>query len=365
MNGESKEMCPQPRKVISELGLPIPYQKKIHTGHSSIMNLGEGINLHFGEYNEYPPLQPSDLKELYLDRAIKLELLKGGACFEVYNFLTKDYVFLSNGAVEGLELVLKVYANQGDSIAYFRPSFMAYQHMAKLYGLKECPIDYNPDDLETYSLSGIGESAPKIIVICNPNNPTSLCCNISKVEEMLIAFPNSIVVVDEVYIEFSDERSALHLLHQYKNLVILRTMSKAWGSAGLRVGIVIANPQCIGYMKYVQLPFSMSTPSYIEVMSVLQNFNKMKAALESIRNQKRAMIESLERLECVKKVFPSETNFLLVVFSDAEAVLGRLYQSCIEVANVCSMIDGALKISIGTEEQNKKILDVLYTIGKN
>lgn len=353
-------MVPTPRKVVLDLGLPEPYRKKKRTSSSREINLSESTNNFLGPYNIYPPLQPEDIRQLYLDRTTETDCAKG-VRQEQCDFLTIDHVFLTQGAVEGFELILKIFGDRGDRISYFRPSFMAYEHWAKLFELDLVPIEYDRDDLKSFSIDKIINLRPRILVICDPNNPTGLRYDQGTLEQLLKEMPDSVIVVDEVYIEFAEGQSALVLLKNYHNLIILRTLSKAWGAAGIRIGVVLAHPTIIDLMKLVQVPFALSKLSYDVALEILTNPDVVIESIFNIRRERQKLIDGLKSLPDVVDVYQSESNFILAVFKDAEKIISKLKDSEILVANIGYMVPNGLKISVGNQEQNNMILRCLYS----
>jgi histidinol-phosphate aminotransferase len=203
----------------------------------------------------------------------------------------------------------------------------------------------------------------RLIFICCPNNPTGNGVKWNDIRLVLESF-NGLVVVDEAYINFASYRSLIPELLNYPNLVILQTLSKAWGLAGLRVGMAFASQQIVDVFNRIKPPYNVNSVSQKLALEALENIDRVNAWIKEIVAEREQVRIELEKLAVVKKVYPSEANFLLVKVSDAKAVYDFLVESEIIVRDRSSvaLCEGCLRITVGTREQNAALIDKLTAL---
>jgi Histidinol-phosphate/aromatic aminotransferase and cobyric acid decarboxylase len=199
-----------------------------------------------------------------------------------------------------------------------------------------------------------------MVFLCSPNNPTGTMLDVGLIRSLCESL-RGFVIVDEAYIEFSDFPSLWPLLKRYPNLILLRTFSKAWGLAGLRCGLILANPVLIQAFRYVQLPFGVSTFAQDKVKERLEHSEEVFLSWEHIKKNRDSMCEQLSNLKMVQKVFKSEANFILVVLKNFEETLALLQQEGIFVLNCSASLPNSIRVSVGTKEQNGLFLKVMET----
>lgn len=276
---------------------------------------------------------------------------------ELYT-LNFNQVFVGNGSDEILEVLMKILCEpKKDAILVPKPSFTMYSFYAKVQ-------DVEVDDLhftEKFSLSKnqIEKAASKrdykMLFLCSPNNPTGN--SLGNLEELIASF-SGIVVVDEAYQEFSEQKSAVELLSQFPNLIVLRTFSKAWGIAGSRVGYGLASKEISDWFYTVKSPYNVSVESQNLAINVLENKAEFDSNLKEILIQKSELKSSLEELSIVKKIYPSDANFFLVEFENAEEIHQKLIEKEI-LTSLRKDIPNTLRITVGTEEENQKLIKTL------
>lgn len=276
---------------------------------------------------------------------------------ELYT-LNFNQVFVGNGSDEILEVLMKILCEpKKDAILVPKPSFTMYSFYAKVQ-------DVEVDDLhftEKFSLSKnqIEKAASKrdykMLFLCSPNNPTGN--SLGNLEELIASF-SGIVVVDEAYQEFSEQKSAVELLSQFPNLIVLRTFSKAWGIAGARVGYGLASKEISDWFYTVKSPYNVSVESQNLAINVLENKAEFDSNLKEILIQKSELKSSLEELSIVKKIYPSDANFFLVEFENAEEIHQKLIEKEI-LTSLRKDIPNTLRITVGTEEENQKLIKTL------
>lgn len=303
--------------------------------------------------NRYPePLQP-EVKRL-------LAPLKG---------VREEQIFLGNGSDEAIDLVYRIFCRPGtDNVVAISPSYGMYKVCADVNDIEYRAVPLIKSKVESveckdYQIDREGirarvDSNTKVIWICSPNNPTGNAYEVEELEWFLRSFPQVIVVVDEAYIDFSSKPSMTTLLPKYPNLIVLQTMSKAWGQAAIRLGIAMANTDIIEYFNRVKYPYNVNLLTQQQAVKVLSNPQQMRAQVQEILSERARMEQALVTLPNVIKVYPSDANFLLVKVKDADASYRDLQQKGIIVRNRnrVELCQGCLRITVGTPQENDVIL---------
>lgn len=300
----------------------------------------------FGDLNRYPdPLQ----------KAVKQKLgeIKG---------IPAENIFLGNGSDEIIDLCFRIFCEPGnDKALTFVPTYGMYEVSAAINNvvLVKVPLDDNFQINAPVTTPLLNDADVKLIFICSPNNPTGNC--IEAVEDIINNF-NGIVVVDEAYIDFAEGESISKKLDIYPNLVVLQTLSKAWGLAAARVGIAFAGTDVIKYLNKVKPPYNISTPNQSAALYALQETSKFELQRNIILQEKSKLLSELEKLDFVVKIYPSDTNFFLVEVTDADAVYNKLVSSKIIIRNRNKIVKNCLRITIGTPAENEALLAELKNI---
>ena len=293
--------------------------------------------------NRYPDPQQKQLKT-------RLAYLKD---------LNPEQVFIGNGSDEAIDLLFRAFCEPGIAKAFiFPPTYGMYEVSAAINNVDIIKLPVQND----FSLPPVTSiksqlKSTGLLFICSPNNPTGNVIDKKAIREMAANF-YGLVVVDEAYIDFSKEESAISLLNELPNLVILQTFSKAWGLAGLRVGMAFASKEIIGLLNKIKPPYNVNTLSQAEALKALSK----PLNIETIIKEREILSIELEKMENVIKVFPSEANFLLVKFEDSETVFKSLLKKGIVLRNRTDQIKGSLRISIGTPDENALLLSTLKEI---
>jgi histidinol-phosphate aminotransferase len=200
----------------------------------------------------------------------------------------------------------------------------------------------------------------KIIFCCSPNNPTGNLLNRADILNLCEQTP-SIVVADEAYADFAQAESLISAVERFPNLVVLRTMSKAWGLAAIRLGYAIAHPRIISYLMKVKSPYNINILTSTEALKALESTEHVTRSVASVTRERQRLVKELSTVKLVKKVFPSDSNFLLVRCADARLLYRQLAQRGIIVRDRSSepKLENCLRISVGTPEQNNLLLNAL------
>lgn len=302
----------------------------------------------FGRLNRYPDPHHRSLR----------------SALSTMNGISEEKIFLGNGSDEAIDLLFRIFCNPGsDKALTFSPTYGMYEVCADVNDIRMIKVPLDKDFM--IDIKGVrkhlSDKKLKIVFICSPNNPTSNSFEKEKIVEMVENF-RGIVVIDEAYIDFSDRPSLVSLTDKYENLVILRTFSKAWGAAAIRVGMVIANREIISYLYKVKPPYNISTINQKAALRRLSKPEKYRKQIDKIKAERGKLAEKLEKLEITETVFPSDANFLLVRVKDAESIYKLLTKKNIIVRNRSSVIANCLRITVGTEEENKKLIKELKKI---
>jgi histidinol-phosphate aminotransferase len=214
--------------------------------------------------------------------------------------------------------------------------------------------------LDLVHMETLVDEHTKLIWICSPNNPTGNSMHFEDVEAILNNF-NGLVVVDEAYINFSRQRSFIPLLAEYPNLVVLQTLSKAWGLAGLRLGMAFASEEIIHIYNKIKPPYNISEAVQELVVKALDRMDEVNEMIRELVSQRNWLENELQRLPLVQHIYPSDANFLLVKVVEARAIYGYLLSREIVVRDRSKVIlcEGCLRITVGTEKENRELIRVL------
>ena len=302
----------------------------------------------FGEFNRYPDGDPIQLKK-------KLAEIKHAKT---------ENLFLGNGSDELIDLTMRIFCEPTkDSIMIMNPSFVMYEIYAKMNNLQVEKLQLNSDfELEKGKfLNTISTSQAKVLFLCSPNNPTG-----NSIDDLEFYIQNfkGIVVVDEAYIEFSPEDSAVKLLDKYPNLIVLKTLSKAFGMAGLRIGIGFASAEIASLFIQLKPPYNISSQSQTLAFEQLNNIEKIQNNIKFILEEKEKLKEGLDQINEVVKIYSSDANFFLIEFKDAQLIYQKLLDKNILTSLRHPNLKNCLRISVGTAQENSELLKVLSEINE-
>lgn len=297
-------------------------------------------------YHRYPDPMQTGLKE-------KLADLSG---------LTATQICIGNGSDELIDLLIRIFCVPAqDEIIVCPPTFRMYDVAAGLNDVAVKRIllteDFQPNANVILQET---TSGTKILFLCSPNNPTGNDLDYDTMQELLSSFPG-IIVIDEAYISYSNQPSFLPLVSEHNNLVVLQTLSKAWGLAALRVGIAYANEEIIGLMNRIRMPYNVNGVSQSLASLALNNRSATAAWIAEIKSERARVQEKLPLFSFVIRVYPSAANFLLVKVTDAKALYQHLVSCGIIVRNQSTqpMLANCLRMTIGTPDENNTLLQAL------
>lgn len=297
-------------------------------------------------YNRYPDPQQQKIKA-------KLSAIKGVA---------PSQIFIGNGSDECIDLLYRAFCKPGkDNVIICPPTYGMYEVSANINDveIRKAPLLDN-FQLDLIHLETLVDANTKIIWLCSPNNPTGNSLNRDDIEMVLNNF-DGLVVVDEAYINFSRHRSFIPELKDYPNLVVLQTLSKAWGLAGLRLGMAFASEEIIAVYNKVKPPYNISEAVQELVIKALDRMDDVNAMIRELVQERQRLETELPKLDVVQHVFPSDANFLLVQFADARAIYNYLLAKQIVVRDRSKVIlcNGSLRITVGTAKENDELLNAL------
>ncbi|MFB0925400.1 MAG: histidinol-phosphate transaminase, partial [Vicingaceae bacterium] len=272
-------------------------------------------------------------------------------------------IFIGNGSDEAIDLLFRAFCEPGEDKSYiFPPTYGMYEVSANINNVETIKINLKTDFQIPECSAVLKQIDSKgLLFICSPNNPTGNIYALETIVEIASGF-KGLVVVDEAYIDFSNTESAISLLEELPNIVVLQTMSKAYGVAGLRLGMAFANEQIITVLNKIKPPYNVNTLSQIEGLKILQNRKKVLEQIELLNSEKTVLVELLKQIPSVKKVYPSEANFLLVEFKDSDKIFTILRLKGIIIRNRTAQIKNCLRITIGSPEQNKVLINAIKEI---
>ena len=294
-------------------------------------------------YNRYPDPMQYAVK-------MRLSAIKG---------VPARNIFLGNGSDEAIDILFRSFCNPGiDNVIIVPPTYGMYEVSANINDVLLKRVNLNAD--YQLNLEGIAEAIDKntkLIFICSPNNPTGNSINRTDIETILANF-NGIVVVDEAYINYSRQKSFIQELTEYANLVVLQTLSKAWGLAALRVGMAFASEEIIEVFNRVKPPYNINEASQQLALEALQNVDQINVWIKEILKERDSLVLSIKKLDFVLDIYPSDANFILVKTKNADAIYKHLTNQGIIVRNrnKVELCESCLRITIGTQEENKALM---------
>ena len=313
---------------------------------SKMVFLDANENPYENGVNRYPDPQQRELKNL-------LSEIKG---------IETEKILLGNGSDEVLDLLIRAFCEPAkDNIIILPPTYGMYKVLADVNNIdcREVLLnrDFQPENDKIFA--EIDENT-KIIFLCSPNNPTGNTFSETAITELLDGF-EGLVVIDEAYIDFSEEESWIRRLQDYPNLVVTQTLSKAYGMAGIRIGMCFASEEITQILKKIKPPYNVNELSQQKALQNLQNGALVKTEVSSILRQKEFLFKELLQLKWVEKVYESDANFLLAKVDDAEKRYQELLNSGIVVRNRSSqpLCENTLRFTLGTEEENRELIKTL------
>ena len=303
------------------------------------------------DFNRYPDPYQSALKE---------EIAK-------IKEVRPSQIFLGNGSDEAIDLLYRAFCNPGkDNVILLPPTYGMYEVSANINDVEIRKVALTPDfQLQPDKILAAADANSKILFICSPNNPSA---NKAKREDILFLLENfkGLVVVDEAYIDFSDEASFTTELDRFPNLLVMQTFSKAWGLASLRLGMGFASEELIRILNKIKPPYNISGLTQETVLAAIKDKAKVDRMIQDILAEREFLKGELEKLPFVQRIHPSHANFLLVQIPNANQVYDDLIEEKVIVRNRAKVLLCAdcLRITVGTREENEALLKALSKVVK-
>jgi len=297
-------------------------------------------------YNRYPDPLQKELKE-------KVASLKN---------INENQIFLGNGSDEAIDLLMRAFCDPDkDNIITVDPTYGMYKVAAAINNIDTRRVPLNKNfELNINQLLNSTTESTKLAFLCSPNNPTGNAFEKNALLEFITSFPG-IVVLDEAYIDFAPGKSLLPRINEFTNLVILQTFSKAWGMAGIRLGMAFGAPEIISVLNKIKYPYNINILTQKKALELIRNREQVKKWIRIIIKERKKMAMLLKDLPFVRKVFPSDANFLLVKMNDARKIYDYLAERGIIVRDRSKIIlcEESLRITIGSAGENNRLIKAL------
>lgn len=332
------------RKNIFDLK-PYSSARNEYTGNGAIL-LDANENPFETSYNRYPSPLHTELKQ-------KISELKG---------VDIDRIFLGNGSDEAIDLLIRAFCEpRCDNLITIDPSYGMYSVCAGINAV-ECRkvLLTEAFQLESKSILAAVDNCTKLIILCSPNNPTANSLDTDEVIRVITRF-NGLVVLDEAYIDFSTKESFLRTLDQFPNLVVLQTFSKAWGMAGLRLGMAAAASEVVLFLNKIKYPYNLNRVTQEIALTRIGNEAHKNMWVKAILEEKALLMNKIGQFGFVEKIYPSDANFFLVRVTHPRKIYRYLIEHRIVVRDRSnqSLCKGCLRFTVGTKKENKILIDAL------
>ncbi|MDD5824614.1 MAG: histidinol-phosphate transaminase [Prevotellaceae bacterium] len=343
-----KELKELTRENIWNLA-PYSCARNEFSGRNAKVYLDANENPYNGPLNRYPdPLQ--------LEVKKQLAKVKGVA---------EDCIFLGNGSDEAIDLMYRCFTEpKVDNVVAMDPTYGMYKVCADINDVEYRTVSLNEDfSLNADNILAACDNHTKVIWLCSPNNPTGNALDRGAIEKILKDF-EGLVVVDEAYCDFSSQKPFRTELSKYPNIVVLNTMSKAWGSAGIRLGMAFASKDIIDILNKVKYPYNVNALTQREALELLADPYEVDKWVRTILLERSRVVDAIKVLPICRKVYPTDANFVLVEVDDARKTYEYLVDRGIIVRNRNSvhLCNGCLRITIGTKTENQELLAALRTM---
>jgi histidinol-phosphate aminotransferase len=296
--------------------------------------------------NRYPDNKHTELKKVVSD---------------IKNVNINQVIF-GNGTDEILDLIVRVFCKPSeDKIITLPPTYGMYDVIAKTNGVENIEIPLKSDfSIDKNEILKLSSKKTKILFLCSPNNPTGNSFDTNNLTDLIKSF-KGIVVVDEAYIDFSSKQSLISLIEDNNNLIITQTMSKAYGMAGIRLGMGFSNEKIINYLNKIKPPYNINVLTERKALEELNKIDEIEKNISIVLNQRNLLVSCLEKLDFVKKIYKSDANFLLVKVDNADLRYNQLLEKGIVVRNRSNqpLCQNCLRITIGTKNENNSLIKTL------
>jgi histidinol-phosphate aminotransferase len=301
--------------------------------------------------NRYPDPRQQNVKGL-------LAKLKG---------IPTNQILLGNGSDEVLDLIFRAFCEpKEDNVIFLPPTYGMYGVLAGLNNIETKEVLLSDTfDLRVKETLEVANSNSKVVFLCSPNNPSGNAFSAESIQEIVEGF-KGLVVIDEAYIDFSSQSSWLEKLNKYPNLIITQTLSKAFGMAGIRLGVCYASQEIIEVLNRIKPPYNVNELTQQRAKERLLNFDEVQKEIINILEERSKLEKALESIKFISKMYPSDANFILVKVDDANKRYNQLIEKGIVVRNRTTqpLCENTLRFTVGTHKENEKLLKALFEISK-
>jgi histidinol-phosphate aminotransferase len=344
-------------KSLQELVRPNIWDLK---PYSSASDEYSGVASVFLDANENPYSKPYNRYPDPLQRELKRGIAR-------LKKVPAEQIFLGNGSDEAIDLLFRLFCEpRQDNVVAMEPTYGMYRVCAGVNDVAYRSVLLDEDfQLQTEDLLAATDEHTKLIFLCSPNNPTGNDLNPDEVAKVIERF-DGIVVLDEAYIDFSDQPSFLTKLAEMPNLVILQTFSKAYGNAGIRLGMAFASPEIIDLLSKIKYPYNVNSLTQQFAMQQLHRYYEIDRWIKDIKEERRSLIRQFSAQKCVKEIYHSDANFFLARMTDAVDVYNYLVSEGIIVRNRhnVTLCEECLRITVGTPSEDRQLIEALRKYDK-
>lgn len=278
-----------------------------------------------------------------------------------------ENIFLGNGSDEAIDLLMRIFCEPRiDEIMILPPTYGMYKVSASISDISIKTVNLTPDfQPNVDEILAKSNDKTKLLFLCSPNNPTGNSFEVERMEKLVQNF-KGIVVIDEAYIDFADQESCIKWIEKYPNLVILQTFSKAWGLAGIRLGMAFANKQIVDLLNKVKPPYNVNQLTQNIALQTLENQEKVQNNIKEILKERYWLGLAIEDLKFVKKVYSSDANFILANFENPRKAYNYLAAKGVIIRDRSNVVlcDDCLRITVGTHEENGVLVNSLRELEK-
>lgn len=348
---------------ISIENLVRPNIRKLEPYHSARENYSEGLLLDANENSLGAPYKEADGLHRY-PSPHQQQLRES---FAALRGLAPKNVFVGVGSDEAIDLLYRIFCEpRTDNVIITPPTYGMYKVSAGIHDVDVKKVLL--DDTFQPKVDAILEAADehtKMLFLCSPNNPTGNEFEQERVERLVSEFPG-IVIIDEAYIDFSDHESKASLLDLHPNLVVLQTLSKSFGLAGIRMGIALASETVIKFMMKVKAPYNVNALTSKYALEAFKHLETIRFNIDKLKQERRRLREELDKLPSVRKIYPSDANFLLIKIDDAVKTYNELLEEDVVVRYRGNepLCENCLRITVGTPDENEILLKKLKNISE-
>lgn len=325
---------------------PYSSARNEYSGHEAKVFLDANENPYNSPYNRYPDPLQTEIKD-------KLSKLKG---------VRTEQIFLGNGSDEAIDLVYRCFTQPGiDNVVAISPTYGMYEVCADINDIEYRPVTLDDNFLiSADKLLKACDAHTKVIWICSPNNPTGNCIDRNEIVEVINRF-DGIVVVDEAYSDFSTKKSIRTDLDMYDNVIVLNTFSKAWGAAGIRLGMAFAHEDIIALFNKVKYPYNINILTQKKALEILNEPFQIDKWVKMLTAERSSLINAFKLLPICEKIYPTDANFFLAKMTDAQGIYDYLVKKGIIVRNrtKVTLCYNCLRITVGSKNENNELLSAL------